>query len=141
MCLSYSNTHTHTHSRETDDWAEIHTPSHPFNSTTADNSTRAGTEHGVFSTHSAVNTVVNMVFICIIYIALFTVLHNLLTRVSILLSPEQRPSGYCHSCSSVVLFTIFSISLHRQSALPLCVCVWCRLCYHSNCLPGRCGEN
>lgn len=54
--LTYTHTHKKCHPRGTADWTDIHTPSHPFNFSTADNSTHASTEHRAFPLHSAVNT-------------------------------------------------------------------------------------
>ena len=66
------STHRHTLLRETADWLRHHTPS-----LTADNG--ADTGHGVFSPHSAVNTVVKTTCISIIHSAHSQRLYNLLS--------------------------------------------------------------
>lgn len=53
--LMFADVHAHIHTPAVD-WVDGHTPSHPFNFSTADNSTHASTEHGAFPLHTVVNT-------------------------------------------------------------------------------------
>lgn len=125
-------THTFTKTESPGDcWLgkKIHTPSHLFNWYQHNRLLQYRTRC-IFSLWCSEYNSNILAFISRTYIAPFRRLQNPLTCFSVSHSWEQRP--YCN---------LFPNSVLRQSAVPLCVCVWRRLRYHSDRLPGRRGKD